>query len=128
MGAEDHAADCGDEPDDRRDLEREEVIDQEAAPDPGGRPEAGADLALVREAPARLHADGHDDLDEQRACRGDRADRLPARAAGPRRLAARPHVRDHEQEHHDDRPPVDKHLRGPTYAITNRNITTTAPA
>src|SRR5262249_62030705 len=65
MRAEDHASYRGDEEDDRRDLKREQVVDEEDAPDPGRRAERGSDLAGMLEVPTRLHPDSDHDLHHQ---------------------------------------------------------------
>ena len=49
--AEDDAADRGDEQDDRRDLEREQVVGEEEAADVARAAEVAADVVGVREAP-----------------------------------------------------------------------------
>src|SRR5438067_9419576 len=69
--AEDHAADRGDEQDDRRHLEREQVVGEEQPPDLGRAAERAADVCRVGEAAARLQSDYDDDLDEQCAGRKD---------------------------------------------------------
>src|SRR5919201_1729690 len=109
--AEDDAADRGDEEDDRRDLEREQVVGEEEPPDLRGAAERAPDVRLVRERAARFQSDDDDDLDEQRARREYRADGLPARPSGPGRVLPRADVRDDEEEHHHHRAAVDEHLR-----------------
>src|SRR5690348_13754981 len=52
MAPQDDAADGRDEQHDRRDLEREQVVGQEQAPDVAGAAERRADRLLVREPPA----------------------------------------------------------------------------
>ena len=88
--AEDDAADRGDEQHDRGDLEREQVVGEEQAPDLGRAAErvAGRRRACESRPPAFSPIDD-DDLDEQRRRGGDGADRLPARPAGPGRVGAR---------------------------------------
>src|SRR5262249_32280665 len=61
---EDDAADRGGEQDDRRHLEREQVVGQEEAADLLGRSERAADVRRMREPAARRLADRDDDLDE----------------------------------------------------------------
>ena len=113
VGAEDHAADRSDEQHDRRDLEREQVVGEEDAADPAGRAELSR-RPRSRARGSRSPACPTTTTISTRSApaASDRADRLPARAARPRRLVPRPDVRDHEQEHHDDRARVDEHLRG----------------
>src|SRR4051812_32814179 len=81
--AEDDAADRGHEEHDRGDLEGEQVVGQEERPDRRGRPERAGDVRGLAERVARLQADRDHDLDEDRAARSGRADRLPRRPAGP---------------------------------------------
>src|SRR5215211_3903620 len=107
------AADGGSEHDDRGDLEREQVLRQKEAPERGRAAEGAVDLRLVLEPVARGEADDHDDLEQQGGCGGDRAQRLPARAARPPgRLGLVGEVGDHEQEHDHDRAGVDEEMPG----------------
>src|SRR3954451_14938976 len=86
MAAEDDAADGGEQQHDRRDLEGDQMVGEEDAADVGGAAERAGELCLVGEPPAGLEADHDDDLEQDRPGGEHRADRLPARAAGPRRL------------------------------------------
>jgi len=54
VGAEHDAAHCGDEQDDRGDLEREQMVGQEEAADPGRRAEGPVDMVAVRQPAALL--------------------------------------------------------------------------
>src|SRR5207244_5837280 len=111
VGTEHDAADGGDEQDDRGDLEREQVVRQEELADRRRRAEAPADVARLGEEAARLQADDDDHLAEDGAARRHRAEHLPGRAAGPRRLlAAVAEVGDHEEEHHHHGAAVDEYL------------------
>src|SRR4051812_24210098 len=76
MRAQHDAADGGDEQDDRRHLEREQVVGEEELADVLRRAEAAVDLRLVRQEPAGAQADDDDHLGEQRAAREDGAERL----------------------------------------------------
>src|SRR3954447_15567810 len=67
VGAEHDPADGGDEQDDRRDLEGEQVVGQERAPEGRGRAELAVDVLRLRQEPARLERDDHDHLGEDRA-------------------------------------------------------------
>ena len=86
------------------------MVGQEHSPDPVRRAEAGVDPGLVREPPACLEPDHDDHLDEDRPGCEHRAELLPARPAGPRRIGASPEVGGHEQEHHHHGAGVDEHL------------------
>ena len=77
-----------------------------------GEPNVAFTVGLVASRPPALSPMHDDDLDEDRAGREHRGERLPARPARPRCLVSRPDVRDHEQEHHHHRARVDEHLRG----------------
>ena len=115
MRAEDDAADRGDEQDDRRDLEREQVVGQEQPADLGGAAEARSPIVAssARELAAGLEPDHDDDLDEQRAAPASTAPTVcQLGPACPRRVGSRADVGDDEQEHHHHGAGVDEHLRG----------------
>jgi len=109
--AEDDAADGGHEEHDRRDLEREQMVGEEQAPDRLGRSERPADVGRLLEEAAGLEADDDADLGEQCRAREHGADGLPGGASRPGRLVgAVAEIGDHEQEHHHHRTAVDQHL------------------
>ena len=87
--AEDDPADGGDEQDDRRDLEGEQVVGQEQLADLVRAAEAPRDLRACESRAAGLQPDHDDDLHDQRSGGGDRAERLPAWPAGPGRVRLR---------------------------------------
>src|SRR5437660_3463143 len=81
--AEHDPAHGGDQEDDRRHLEREQVVGQEEPADRLRRAEAARDLLRLREEAARGQADHDDHLGEDRAAGEHGADDLPRRAARP---------------------------------------------
>src|SRR6266511_1779484 len=62
--ADEHAADCRREQDDRRHLECEQVVGEDQSSDLRRTAERIADLGFVRKAPHCLPSDRDDDLDE----------------------------------------------------------------
>src|SRR3954451_11426588 len=101
VGPEHDAADGRDEQHDRGDLEREQVVGEEEPADRRGGAEGALDVRLVRDPAAGRDRERDDHLGEDRRGSEDGADRLPRRAAVPRRLVGLvAEVGDHEQEHH----------------------------
>src|SRR5215813_3459267 len=71
MRTEHDSADGCDEKDDRRHLEREQVVGQEKPPDRLGRAERTPDVLRLGQEVARLEPDDDDHLGEDRAARED---------------------------------------------------------
>ena len=106
VAAEDDAADRGHEQHDRRDLEREQVVGEEELPISAGLPNDADDLGLATASPS---AGGDGSATTITSTRIAAAARSRPASDSRRRLPGR--VRS-----------------PPRYAITNRNMTITAPA